>query len=261
MDLIQDINHLLKNSISQRLKLDGVYACLPATKCRRQTTCCMMLPEITLIEALVALDRIKKMDASGQMQILEKLLKYFFLNPVEIRSCPFLDDQSCLIYADRFFGCRAYGLWSRNAYEKLSSRSQAAKGHLQKQWANLGVMLPDAVTGFQVPYCPYVEITEGNEISDRKLDEIAERIDLISRQFSREDNAFRRHYFLDLSFLVATWTYGYTKAVELKFAFVKDFLSSGNRAELDNMITDISNVLPSSEPLFSFLKKGEQHGM
>ena len=240
MDLIQDINNLLKNSAPQRQKLQRLYATIPVTNCRRRTACCMMLPEMTLIEALVALGQIKKMAATGQAQILQKLVKYFFLNPVEISACPFLQGLECLIYPDRFFGCRAYGLWSRATYDKLSTQTQTAKQQLQQKWAKLGVMLPETVTGFKVPYCSDVEIVDGSEINDQQLDVIAENIDALSRQFGRQDETFRHNYFLDLSFLVASFTHGYTKAVQLKFMFVKDFMSTGNRSKLDKMISSVS---------------------
>ena len=256
MDFILDINLLLKKSVSERQKLIGLYIRLPATECRRQTSCCMMLPEMTLIEALVALEHLKKMAPSRQVQILKKLVKYFFLNPVEITACPFLEAQACLIYTDRFFVCRAYGLWSRATYDELSTQTQMSKQHLHNQWANLGVTLPESVTGFQVPYCPYVKITDTAEISDRQLNEIAENIDLISQQLGWEVNLFRQHYFLDLSFLIASWIYGYTKAVQLKFAFVKNYLSSGNRAKRYKMISDIK-----SESFSSLINKGEPYGM
>jgi hypothetical protein len=126
MEFIRDINRLLNNSVSQRQKLVGLYTRLPATVCRRQAACCMMLPEMTLIEALVVLDRIKKMATSRQVQIFQKLVQYFFLNAVEISTCPLLEGQTCLFYADRFFGCRAYGLWSRATYEELSTQTQIA---------------------------------------------------------------------------------------------------------------------------------------
>ena len=235
----QDINNVLENSISQRRKLHELYAALPVTHCRRQTTCCMMLPEMTLIEALVAMDRINKMAAPTRSQILQKLLKYFFLNPVEITSCPFLEGRQCLIYADRFFGCRAYGLWSQDTYDKLSTQTQKAKQYLQKQWAKMGVTLPETVTGFAVPYCPYVEIAEGGEINDQQIDEIAEDIDALTRHFGKEDEAFRHHYFLDLSFLVASCTYGYTRAIQLKFTFVQEFMSTGDRSRLDKMLLSV----------------------
>lgn len=241
--VLQDINKVLENSISQRRKLHGLYTSIPLTSCRRQTTCCMLLPEMTLIEALVALDRIKKMAAAGQTQILQNLLKYFFLNPVEITTCPFLEGSKCLIYPDRFFGCRAYGLWSHATYDNLSNQTRAAKQHLQKQWATLGVTLPETVTGFEVPYCPYVEIVDGGEINDQQLDEIARNIDELSRHFDHEDKTFRHNYLLDLSFLIASRTYGYTKAVQLKFTFVKDFISTGNRSKLDKSLSNVSDAL------------------
>ena len=92
--------------------------------------------------------------------------------------------------------------------------------------------------------------------TDRQLNEIEVNIDLISQQLGREDYLFRHHFFLDLSFLIASWIYGYTKAVQLKFSSVKNFLSGGNRAKLDKMISNIK-----SEPLSSLLNKGEPYGM
>ena len=244
MDLIQDIDHLLKNSIAQRRKLAGLYGRIPETACRRRTHCCRMLPEMMLIEALMGLGRIKEMTASNQGQILQKLLKYFFLNAVEIRTCPFLEDRQCLIYADRFFGCRAHGLWSQAAYDQLCSQTQSAKQHSRQQWANVGITLPEAVTSFQVPYCSSVKVVNGGQINDEQLDEIAATIAALSRKLGRPDQTFRQHYFLDLSFLMASLTYGYAKAIQLKYMFVKDFISSENYAVLDKMIAGISNVLP-----------------
>jgi hypothetical protein len=78
---------------------------------------------------------------------------------------------------------------------------------------------------------------DGSEINDQQLDVIAENIDALSRQFGRQDETFRHNYFLDLSFLVASFTHGYTKAVQLKFMFVKDFMSTGNRSKLDKMLS------------------------
>ena len=183
------------------------------------------------------------MAALRKTQILQNLLSYFFLNPVEITACPFLEDPKCLIYPDRFFGCRAYGLWSHATYENFSTRMQTAKQHLQKQWMNLGVTLPETVTGFEVPYCPYVEIVDGGQINDQQLDEIAENIDALSRHFGREDKTFRHSYLLDLSFLIASCAHGYTKAVQLKFRFVKDFISTGNRSNLNKMLSSVPDEL------------------
>ena len=239
---LRDIHNLLENSITQRRNLLELYTFMPVTHCRRRTTCCMMLPEMTLIEALAAFDRIKKMAAPERAQILQKLLEYFFLNAVEITRCPFLVGHECLIYPYRFFGCRAYGLWSPAAYANLSARTHAAKQHLQKQWANLGVTLPETVTAFEMPYCAYVEIVDSRKINDQQLDEIAKNIDTLSRQIGRDDEMFRRHFFLDLSFLIASWAHGFTQAVQLKFTFVKDFISTGDRSKLNKLSSRFSDA-------------------
>jgi Fe-S-cluster containining protein len=70
-----------------------------------------MLPEMTLVEALPVIRRLVEMAATMRNRLIKKIIGHFFLNPVEITSCPFLEGQECLIYPDRFFGCRSYGLW------------------------------------------------------------------------------------------------------------------------------------------------------
>ena len=96
-----------------------------------------MLPEMTLVEVLPVIQRLVDMAPAVRKRLLQKIIIYFFLNPVEITSCPFLDGQDCLIYADRFFGCRSYGLWSQDYYEKLAASDRKVKIYLQKQWKNL----------------------------------------------------------------------------------------------------------------------------
>ena len=81
------------------------------------------------------------------------------------------------------------------------------------------------------------------QISDQLLHKIAEQIDALSRQLEKSDHALRYNYFLDLSFLVASWLFGYPEAVKLKFAFVKDFLSTGQRSKLRELMAEISKPI------------------
>ncbi|MGD8450149.1 MAG: hypothetical protein PVF36_13060, partial [Desulfobacterales bacterium] len=106
------IRELLQTSDRQFQELKEVYALLPDTRCQRKTHCCSLLPEITLVEALLAIRRLVEMATAVRNPLIQKIIGYFFLNPVEITSCPFLEGQECTVYPDRFFGCRSYGLWS-----------------------------------------------------------------------------------------------------------------------------------------------------
>lgn len=137
-----DIKKLLQNSVHLLQELKEPYELLPSTRCRRKTRCCSMLPEMSLVEALAVIKRLLDMPSAMRRQFVQNIVSYFFLNPVEITLCPFLEGQDCLIYEDRFFGCRAYGLWSQEYYEKLTAGVRGAKIHLREQWKDLGLSLP-----------------------------------------------------------------------------------------------------------------------
>lgn len=218
---LQVIQDLLDKSTNQRSGLREAYALIPASHCRRKTLCCTLLPEISLIEALAAIQCLSKMDSTARLRLTRGLVRYFFLNSVRITSCPFLADRNCLIYQDRFFGCRAYGLWSKHYYDELAARSQEMKQYNQKQWQNLGVSLPQEVVDFQVPYCPYVKPDSDAFVYDETLFRAADKIEILSKQLTPWHESFRNSYFSDLSFLLVSLIFGLREAVQMKFAFVK----------------------------------------
>ena len=101
------IKKLLKTSVPLFQELKETYALLPASRCQRKTDCCSILPQAALVEALAVIRRLVNMEHSIRGQLIQNIIGYFFLNPVKITSCPFLDSRDCLIYADRFLGCRS----------------------------------------------------------------------------------------------------------------------------------------------------------
>jgi Fe-S-cluster containining protein len=239
---IDVIRELLNTSVRQRQELEKAYALLPVTRCLRKTHCCSMLPEITLLEALVAIQKLLETAPAMRRQLIRTIIGYFFLNPVEVSSCPFLNFQDCLIYQDRFFGCRAYGLWSKDYYEKLVLHSREAKIHFQRQWENLGVPLPHSVIDFQVPYCQCIELDGDSVIDDMKLLHTADAIDALSGQLSQWHQLFRQRYFLDLSFLLASLAFGFTEAVNMKFALVREIINTGNRTGVDRILGNLPDI-------------------
>ena len=117
------IRELLAGSTEQRLALQEAFAQLPATRCRRRTHCCSLLPEMSLVEALTAVQLLVNMVPKQRYQLSRRMIHYFFLNPVKICICPFLEGQACLIYQDRFLCCRTYGLWSQGYYQQQAEHS------------------------------------------------------------------------------------------------------------------------------------------
>lgn len=201
-----------------------------------------MLPEMTLLEALVSIQRLSEMNAAVRRRFIKFITTYFFLNPVEIMHCPFLDGRECLIYPDRFFHCRAYGLWSPVYYETLADRNRRAKITLRKQWENLGVSLPRKVVDFQMPYCRYVEPEDQNKGYDGVLRHTSDQIEALSRSFSHLHETFCTEYFSDLSFLLTTLMFGVSVAVHMKFNIVRDIITRQDRARLDGVIRELPDL-------------------
>ena len=237
-----DIKKLLQNSLHQLQELKETYALLPSTRCRRKTNCCSMLPEMSLVEALAVIKRLLDMPSAMCRQFVQKIVNYFFLNPVEITLCPFLEGRECMIYEDRFFGCRAYGLWSQEYYERLMDGARRTKIHLREQWNNLGLSLPSKVVDFQVPYCKDVEIDGNAFVDDRMLQNISDTIEAISSRLSHQHQSFSQVYFSDLSFLLSSIAFGLEESIKIKFTVVKDIITTGNMTGLEKIIDELPEL-------------------
>ena len=57
------IRHLLSVSLPQRRSLLELFGRIPATRCRRQASCCSLLPEMSLAEGLTVLERLGQLAA------------------------------------------------------------------------------------------------------------------------------------------------------------------------------------------------------
>ncbi len=200
---IPDLKELIFNSQRQRQGLKNIYSQLPDTSCQRRTLCCSLLPELSLIEALEALDQLRRFSPARRRKLTQKIIRYFFINPAEITGCPFLEEQDCLIYPSRFFGCRAYGLWSKGYYQQIAHQARLIKKNVVQLWRNLGVPLPEKVTGHQVAYCAAVKTIEQRKMCDEDLLQAADRIEGWSQELNPWHLHFQEGYFRDMSFLTA----------------------------------------------------------
>jgi Fe-S-cluster containining protein len=197
---------------------------------------------MSLVEALTAVQLMVDMVPGQRHQLSRRMIHYFFLNPVEILMCPFLEGQECLIYQDRFLGCRAYGLWSKGYYQQQAEHSRQAKGLSQEQWQRLGVSLPQAVVDFHLPYCPYVEVEGDVPVDDEHLLHASDTIEAISGPLAPWHDSFRQRYFSDLSFLLVSNVLGLQEAIQLKFEIVRDFLSTGNHEKVEDIVDKLDDL-------------------
>ncbi len=236
------VKELLIGSTKQRLELEDVYEQLPPTRCRRRTDCCSLLPEMNLLEALAAIQLLVNMTVARRKQLNKSLIRYFLLNPAEISFCPFLDKKDCVIYEDRFFGCRAYGLWSPQHYEEQAARSRQAKRLSQTQWRELGIELPQEVINFHLSYCPYVELERDVQVDEKAILDSLGAIEGLSTQLSPWHDTFRQEYFSDLSFLLASLALGRQRAIQLKFEIVRDALTNGKKERLAKILEMLPDI-------------------
>lgn len=234
--LLQDIGPKLP-------ALQDVYGRIPTTECLREATCCSLQPETTLVEALAVLHQILDLSPVDSKQVVRRIVSYFFLNPVEITACPFLSGRDCLVYENRFLGCRSYGLWSEPYYEKLAAQSRQGKAYLHRQWEEAGVPLPRDVVDLRIPYCRDLRVTEDRTIDDATLVDLAGRIEELCLDFSTWNDSYQHLYFSDLGFLLTSLALGLTEAVRTKFSLVKGIIATGDRTELNRILADLPDIL------------------
>ncbi|OGP52307.1 MAG: hypothetical protein A2Y79_13580 [Deltaproteobacteria bacterium RBG_13_43_22] len=237
------LKELIKDSYHLHRELSKVYDQMPVTQCLRQARCCSLLPEMTFLEALQVISVMMSWAPSDRVNMIRKIVRNFFCNAAEINPCPFLQGSDCLIYPDRFFGCRAYGLWSRDYYLDLADKNRQGKQVLQQQWKKLGISLPGEVITFQVPYCSQVETDPPVVITDEMLSATSDRIEKLSRDMEPWDREFRENYFSDLSFFLAGLQFGAQEAVRLKFFIVQDMIQKGDRNRLNHLLNQVLDLL------------------
>lgn len=231
------LRELVQNSASPRGELNRVYDRLPVTRCLRQGRCCLLLPEMTLLEALQAISALRSWPPLNRINFMRKMVRYFLGNATEITSCPFLQGCDCLIYPDRFFGCRAYGLWSRDYYQDLVKENRQGKLVLRQRWKDLGISLPETVLSFEVPYCSQVETVLPVAITDGELSAASDRIEKWSQDLEPWDQEFRETYSSDLSFFLTSLQFGFHEAVRLKFSITRDMIQKKDRTLLDQALS------------------------
>jgi hypothetical protein len=204
-------------------RLREIYVALPATKCARRGACCGLLPLMQPVEMLSWLSEMDKADMEARIVLVLDLVRHFLLNATSRLPCPWARESSCAQYERRFFGCRAYGLWSREAYEARRGQSMEAAERVQKAWQDMGINLSANVCAPPPPYCDQVEPISGPAIDDEKLDALEAKL---AHMGSDEPwHGFLTQCGGDLSYLVAGLALGWQKCLQAKVAVTKALLA------------------------------------
>ena len=212
---------------------------LPATVCRRKTACCALLPQMTLLEAGRLMDRVKNMDPIEHRSLLKRLVSYFHLNAARIMGCPFLSDQMCLVYNERPFGCRAYGLWSPQYYRRQAQAALQSRKAVRQAWASMGVRLPQEVLEHQPPYCRDVALEGEGRVTDQDLREVEKSLRELNGRLGVPARDFDHRFYSDLGFLLTAAIWGLDTALKNKVSVVKEYTATGQSPSLEYLIEKI----------------------
>lgn len=210
--------------------LEQIYAGLPATKCTRKGVCCGLLPPMQPVEMLAWLSELSQREAETSGTAATELVRHFLSNAAQRLPCPWARETSCARYERRFFGCRAYGLWSAKAFEPRRRQSLQASGIVQQAWRGMGITLPPEVRAPPPAYCDQVEQVSGPAIDDASLDALESELAGLGAE--------KPWYGLlapcggDLSYLVAGLALGWQECLRTKVAVTRALLAGeAERAE------------------------------
>ena len=135
-----------------------------------------------------------------------RLVEHFLVNAAQRRACPWARPEACAVYDQRFFGCRAYGLWSPAAYAQRAQEAAAGQEAVARAWQGLGVELPAEVLAPAPAYCRAVRPVQGSPPDDEVLERLEQRVEELGRDLPGLE---RLHDFGgDLSFMAASLALG-----------------------------------------------------
>lgn len=204
--------------------LEQTYQEIPETTCARRGVCCALLPPVFTVELAAWLHRLPATPYKERASQARRLTEHFLVNAARRRPCPWSRPGACAIYTERFMGCRTYGLWSPQAYEKRAAQAARGQQAVAQAWQGLGVELPAEVLAPAPPYCRQVRPVRGPAPDDAFIEGLEERALELSRELPA--SLERLHDFGgDISFAVACLALGQAQALSLKVAVTKALLA------------------------------------
>ena len=222
-------------------KIQSLYQQLPKTTCVCQEpgTCCVFLPEITLMEALQWWRVIQQLPAAKRATLVRKFVEFYLTNPIRRIGCPFLSEGHCGIYEFRAFACRAYGLWSRKMGQERTQQSRKRKMMLLKMWQGYGIEMPHGAITDEMDYCDQVDCRSEMKVSDNRLMAILQAIYLLDNELADLQTKFENEYYSDFSFLMTSLVLGTKKTVLGKLAVIRELTQRGTEKHLKNLLSQI----------------------
>jgi len=203
-------------------RLAASYDRLPSTVCQRRGACCGLLPPAHPLEMLAWLGELCRMDEEARGKEAQSLVEHFLQNACLRLACPWSRGDSCARYERRFFGCRAYGLWSPAVYAQRRDQSLQAAQAVQAAWENLGLRLPAEVCAGPPDYCRQVRPVSGPRVDDAALEALEAGLAALGGE--RAWHPLLADAGGDLGYLTAGLALGWRDCLREKVAFTRAFL-------------------------------------
>ncbi|MGD9076910.1 MAG: hypothetical protein PVJ69_16955, partial [Desulfobacteraceae bacterium] len=218
---------------------------LPETQCTcdEPGVCCMFLPEMTMLEALQWMERMRAMSDEDLTSTLRRFVEFYLTNPARLTGCPFRDDGACSIYKYRTFGCRSYGLWSQEMGRSRTRESRKGKKALREMWNRYGIELPADTVEFEIDYCDKVQVRSDKPIDDDAIMDFLTQVYHLGKPLGHLQSQFEEAYYSDFSFLLTSLAFGMRKALLLKFAVIKEIIKEKTDTRLQQELEKISPTL------------------
>lgn len=165
--LYQQLSYAEKNGLFK--KLNSIYDSLPETTCDRCGTCCTVPPPAYIVEYLNMFDYLKKNLAGLIPDLLERTVRFYFLELADIRlKCPLLgEDRLCLVYPVRPLSCRGYGLAKKDRFTGSRSEMEELAARYKEKY---DIILPEEVVNFKLPECGKVTVVGEKKASTEILE-------------------------------------------------------------------------------------------
>ncbi|MGD9031852.1 MAG: hypothetical protein PVH02_04255 [Desulfobacteraceae bacterium] len=226
-------------------RLQDFYERLPETQCTcdEPGVCCMFLPEMTMLEALQWMERMRAMSDEDLTSTLRRFVEFYLTNPARLTGCPFRDDGACSIYKYRTFGCRSYGLWSQEMGRSRTRESRKGKKALREMWNRYGIELPADTVEFEIDYCDKVQVRSDKPIDDDAIMDFLTQVYHLGKPLGHLQSQFEEAYYSDFSFLLTSLAFGMRKALLLKFAVIKEIIKEKTDTRLQQELEKISPTL------------------
>lgn len=221
-------------------RLDGIYQGIQGGECRGCTSCCMESVNTFYIEFL-NIYRYLKNNLNLYKQLIPKVIEYYFIELVENRPCPFLDEGGrCSIYEVRPLTCRLFGHLSEmehnENYKNVLEENIESREYFQEEY---GIEIPEEIVNYKIEYCKEFKV-------DKRVKK-QERQSMIDNIFMIESNFFMNDLISEefLGTGLVSW-FAYThfdldEAGDYRLEIMKEYAKKGKSPILGEVLGKVIN--------------------